>query len=1570
MDADAKLEKTEIQVGFIPILCSAPLILAHARGIFERNGLHVDLTPAPGWSGIKELMAYGKLDAAHMLSPMPLACNLGIDGKKSDILLAAVQNVNGQALTLAAKHLGIAHVADMKGFTFGVPYRFSMHYYLLCHHLARHGVDPLKDVKIVEVAPPNMPYYLQQGWVDGVFAPEPFNQIPVMLGTGFIQVLSKDIWEGHPCCSFATTRSFAEKHPNTYRALLTSILEAEMALHSADVEERRVIARSISDPAHLNLDDVLPAEQVLSGDFPDGKGGSHHVPDRIDFVPHAFVEYGTWMLTQMQRWGQLGVRIDYREVVESTFDSDAARDIAVAVGYSPDALPSLGAVGFSAEAPFASMQGQPFCAFPETSTSRERREISEPIRKRLAEISDHMAQAVGGRSDVTFTTEGDDELGRLEELLRELLVNTRFTRLLLDERNSKLKDALAKVEASNRDLDRRVAVRTSELEQQRAVLDGINQVLSDALACETEEEVAETCLRVAEELTGSRFGFIGEVNPQGTFDTIALSNPGWDACKLPHSNALVAIRGMIVRGIWGRTVSDGRSQIVNEPASHADRVGTPEGHPPLECFLGVPLLRAGKAVGMIALANREGGYTEQDKQAIEALSVPFYAALLRRRADIALEQQNAVKAAQAGMADVLRGSEGTESLCHAVITFLCKSLGCRTGLVYLASGDGTLLFTAGYAYTRPAHLPTTYKPGEGLVGQAALDGEVQILTDVPDNYITIGSGLGEMPPRSIYVKPVVHEGTVVAVLELGSMQELTPRQAALLDALSEGIAVAVRTAQAREKERLLLEQTQQQAEELQAQQEELRVANEELEEQTQLLEESGERLKAQQEELQVTNEELEEKNDLLQRQKQEVERARKEIETKAEEVALASKYKSEFLANMSHELRTPLNSLLLLAQDLAENKSGNLSDDQVEAAGVIHSSGSDLLDLINEILDLAKIEAGRIELHLTTVPVSEFAYGIERAFRRTADGKGLSLEVNVADDAPPEISTDRKRVDQVIRNLVSNAVKFTETGGVTITLGRPAPGVDLSASRLDPDRALAIAVRDTGIGIAPEQQKVVFEAFQQADGGTARRYGGTGLGLSISRELAALLGGQIQLESEPGTGSTFTLYLPLDRDTAADRRRQGGSTAGDRRLQGGSTAGDRRLQGGSTAADRLLQVADDRDNISADDTVVLVIEDDPRFAKVLYDRCHDRGVKCLAAATGEEGLALAGERLPGAIILDVQLPGMDGWTVLAALKEDTRTRHIPVHVISVEEAGIESLRRGAVGHATKPISREELDRAFERLDRSAPGQTKRVLLVEDDSETRRRVVQLIGGGEVELDEATTGEEAIAAMRATRYACLIVDLGLPDMDGGELLRRAQAEGLDLPPVIVHTARELTEEEDVSLRERAESIVIKDVRSPERLLDEVSLFLHEVVSRMPDRKKQMIRNLHETDVLLKDKTVLVVDDDMRTTFALSRLLAQRGMKPLKAGNGRQALAALQQNSGIDLVLMDIMMPVMDGYETMARIRAQEPFRKLPIIALTAKAMPQDRQPCRRTVRSASRQARAITCPNPSTRSGSFR
>ena len=903
-----------------------------------------------------------------------------------------------------------------------------------------------------------------------------------------------------------------------------------------------------------------------------------------------------------------------------------------------------------------------------------------------------------------------------------------------------------------------------------------------------------------------------------------------------------------------------------------------------------------------------------------------------------VERQDWLKTGIARLNSTMGGDLAARELASEVICEISTFLDAQVGAIYVAgNGTGTVFsLMASYAYNKRKNLSKDFKPGEGLVGQAALERQQILVRNVPEDYLKVTSGLGGHTPRFICVTPFLFEGRVKGVVEIGTLNEISDQHMEYLAQAMPIFAIAVESAQSKTILADSLEESQRLSEELQSQQEELQGANQELEGQAQRLRLSEQKLTVQQEELKVTNEELEDKTGVLEGQKKVVEQARADIEKKAEELALASKYKSEFLANMSHELRTPLNSLLLLAQSLAQNKDGNLTGEQTESARIIHGSGSDLLSLINEILDLSKIEAGHMDLQVGAVLVSDLAKNVRSSFGHMAEDQGLKLEVVVSKDAPAEISTDRKRVEQTIRNLVSNAIKFTQSGSVEITFSSLAPGTELSTGGLVAGQCLAIEVKDTGIGIAPDQQKVIFEAFQQVEGGSSRKFGGTGLGLAISRELVRLLGGEIQLESALGQGSTFTLYFPVAASA---------TLKGDTRDDTGITYPTASKTAAAEAQQQLaaIQIDDDREQLKQHDQVILLIEDDPKFARLLLDKCHEKGFKCLAAPSGEAGLELAARILPSAVILDISLPGMDGWAVLSTFKEDTRTRHIPVHIISAEEASTKALRRGAVGHAVKPLAQEDLEDAFHRLEEVSGGKRRTVLVVEDDAKMRRATVKLIGTRDTTVHEASTGAEALEMLRSGGYACVVLDLKLPDMDGDELLATLKREEVELPPVIVHTARDLTRDEEQALHEHAGAIVIKDVRSQERLLDEVSLFLHRVVSKMPKRKQKMIRDLHDSDALLRDKKVLVVDDDMRTTFAMSRLLSERGIQPLKANNGEAALRLLKEQPDVALVLMDIMMPVMDGYEAMRLIRAQKQFHELPIIALTAKAMPEDREKC---------------------------
>ena len=712
------------------------------------------------------------------------------------------------------------------------------------------------------------------------------------------------------------------------------------------------------------------------------------------------------------------------------------------------------------------------------------------------------------------------------------------------------------------------------------------------------------------------------------------------------------------------------------------------------------------------------------------------------------------------------------------------------------------------------------------------------------------------------------------------------------------------------------EQLQAQSEELQVQQEELQAANEELEEKTQFLERNKKN--------------IEEKNQVL-------ERLREDLERKAEDLAIASKYKSEFLANMSHELRTPLNSLLLLARLLVDNREGNLSKDQIESATIIYNSGNDLLLLINEILDLSKIEAGKMELRTEEITPVELGEALEKNFRHLAEEKGLFLKVSIKENTPAAIVTDRQRLEQILKNLLSNAFKFTDQGGVTIEFYQPEDTVSFAQPGLESQNALAIAIGDTGIGIPEDKQKIIFEAFQQIEGGSARKYGGTGLGLSISRELARLLGGEIQVLGQENAGSTFILYLPTAAPIAAESVQITAITNRDKGPDFITRAAVR-----SQTSVNLLE--DDRDILSADDKTLLIIEDDVNFAKTLLIFCREKGFKCVFSLTGEEGLMFAEKYPLKAIILDINLPGMNGWAVLESLKENPSTRHIPVHFMSADEPVPAAYSKGAMGYLTKPISQEKLEQALASLEFLIDKIRKDLLLVEDDANQRRAIVKLIGYSDVAIHEASTGKEAMEALQSKQYDCMILDLGLPDMSGFDLLKLMEKDNsITMPPVVVYTGKDLTVEEENELRKYSESIIIKGVRSEERLLDETSLFLHRMVERLPAEKRKMISDLHDTDKMLRNRNILLVDDDMRNVFALSKVLSEKGINTIKAENGLKALEILQERDDIDLILMDIMMPIMDGYETMRRIRAEGRFSALPIIALTAKAMQRDKDDC---------------------------
>ena len=886
-----------------------------------------------------------------------------------------------------------------------------------------------------------------------------------------------------------------------------------------------------------------------------------------------------------------------------------------------------------------------------------------------------------------------------------------------------------------------------------------------------------------------------------------------------------------------------------------------------------------------------------------------------KKAEAETANKNWLLSGNAELNKKTEGEKEIKELGEDVIAQLVTYLNAQVGAIYVAEKD-QLAWVGGYAYTASANQLPVLHIGQGMVGQVAREKKPVVFKDIPDDYLKINSALGNTSPKNILVYPFQHSGQLKAVVEIGSLKEFSPLDMQFMELVAENIGTSFNSSQSRTKLKELLEETQVQSEELQSQQEELRQVNEELEEQAQ-------NLKQQQEELQMTNEELEEQTQILETKNKEVETARHDIEQKTKQLELSSKYKSEFLANMSHELRTPLNSLLILSRDLSENKKKNLSDDQVESAEIIYKSGQDLLVLINEVLDLSKIEAGKMSINVEEVELQKFAEDLLQEFKHMASQKSLSLTSVIGEGAPASIYTDPQRLSQVLKNFVSNAIKFTHTGSIQIAIRR------------DTEKTVAISVIDTGIGIPEDKQMIIFEAFQQADGGTSRKYGGTGLGLSISRELARLLEAEIQLTSKLNQGSKFTIIVPveLQHENLPEKK-----TIAPKPVV---------FTSGTGQASPYLHypaLEDDRSQINEEDKVVLVIEDDLKFATVLFKQAKEKGFKCLSAATGEDGLMLAIKYIPDAIILDIDLPGIDGHQVLAQLKADPVVRHIPVHIISVNERTLKPIKEGAVEYLMKPVGKKELEDAFNRIQDFINRKMKNLLIIEDDANARKAISKLIGNGDVKCFEAGTAEEALTIYNNTPFDCIVLDIGLPDMNGFDLIYQLdKIKDRNIPPIIIYTGKELSKEENEELQKYAESIIIKGVKSEERLLDETALFLHRTISNLPDAKQVIINNLYDKETVFNGKKVLVVDDDMRNVFALSKVLKERGMEVIKADNGVNALDILNTLDHLDMVLMDIMMPEMDGYEAMGRIRSLGKWKDLPMIALTAKAMKDDKQKC---------------------------
>ncbi|MGB8444651.1 MAG: response regulator, partial [Pseudolabrys sp.] len=841
----------------------------------------------------------------------------------------------------------------------------------------------------------------------------------------------------------------------------------------------------------------------------------------------------------------------------------------------------------------------------------------------------------------------------------------------------------------------------------------------------------------------------------------------------------------------------------------------------------------------------------------------------------------------------------------------------QQGVIYQVESEElqSMRLLSAYADDGANGHPQRLRIGEGLIGQCASDKRRLLITEMPDHAVPIGSALFKVKPANIIVLPVLFENQVKAVIELASVKEFTALQTMFLEQLTASIGIVLNSIEATMQTEGLLKQSQQLAGELQTQQRELQQTNEQLEQ------------KAQQ---------LAERNVEVERKNQEIEQARRALEEKAAELALTSKYKSEFLANMSHELRTPLNSILILGQQLADNPDGNLTSKQTEFARTIHGAGTDLLNLISDILDLSKIESGTVTVEAEEIFFSNLLDAVGRPFRHEAETRQLSFKVDLDPSLGRSLTTDSKRLQQVLKNLLSNAFKFTDRGGVQLKVfAAPVGWTSTHPVLSQAQSVVAFEVADTGIGIPAEKQKIIFEAFQQADASTSRKYGGTGLGLAISRELSSLLGGEIHIRSAPGVGSTFTLYLPI-------------AYAGPSVAMRPTTLPASHAPAPSmpiVLPERPIeQIPDDRHEIQPGDSILLIVEDDPHYCRVLIDLARVKGFKVLVAMRGADALELAKQYQPNAVSLDVFLPDMLGWSVLSQLKQNPLTRHIPVQIITLDEDKHHGLARGAFSFVTKPTTTEGVEAALRRIKEYSTPRRKRLLVVEDNPAEQLSISELLGYDDVEIETAGTGRDALAALRRHPADCVVLDLRLPDMSGFEVLEQLGAdETLSEVPVVVFTGRELSAEEDARLHTMARSIVVKGVESPERLLDETALFLHRVVTDLPVEKQRMLERLTTSDEDLVSRTVLLVDDDARNIFALSSVLERRGMRVLTATTGNEAIKLIESNNDIAIVLMDIMMPEMDGYQTMEEIRKNANFRRLPIIALTAKAMKGDREKC---------------------------
>jgi len=925
------------------------------------------------------------------------------------------------------------------------------------------------------------------------------------------------------------------------------------------------------------------------------------------------------------------------------------------------------------------------------------------------------------------------------------------------------------------------------------------------------------------------------------------------------------------------------------------------------------------------------------------------------------QQQDWLKSGQALLSEEITGEQDIVKLAEKIINFIVPYLEAKVGIFYLyiekelgeteedKVRSGYLRMIATHAYVVRKHFGTQFNVGEGIVGQAALERKPFIVTDTPDDYMSIQTGLGSATPKAILVLPIEYESELKAIVELASLKNFTELQLEFLNQISNTIGTAVHTAEARTKMQELLQQSQQQAKELEEQSVALKDQQVELQQSNEELQSQSEELQTQQEELRQINEELEVRTQTLEQQRKdihdknlELEKTQKTIETKAKELELASKYKSEFLANMSHELRTPLNSMLILAQLLSKNKEKTLTEKQQEYAQTIHSAGSDLLNLINEILDLSKVEAGKLEAHISEVSVPDLLKGYEHKFQHVADEKSLDFSVKMDGSVPNKMHTDEQRLNQIINNLLSNAFKFTESGKVSINLNILSE--DVPDCHLQVGHALHFTVKDTGIGIPKQKQKIIFEAFQQADGTTSRKFGGTGLGLAISRQLARLLGGDLRLHSVENEGSCFSLYLPIHLKMPSQETL---SNVPDTPKSIASAAITESTQTVATvsvaeSAEEDLSKIDDRKTLDNFSKRLLIIEDDLKFSKILIGLAHDHQFAGIIAEDGRTGVEYVDKYHPDAIILDLGLPKMDGLSVMEALKDNVLTRHIPIHCISASDETQQTLNMGAIGYILKPASMEELGHVFYKIESFINRTVKNALVLSDLVQHEKEISNLLENNDTQLIILKTGDKVLQYLKNGKYDVLILDAAAENHQSIKLLPQLAQQHFSIP-TIIYSDRDLTQEEEIIIRECQQKITIKSVHSTPRLLDEATLFLHSVESHLPEEKRNILRIIHDKDALFKDKKIFIIDDDMRNAFALTTAFEDKDMAVFVGNNGKEALELFEEHPDVDLILMDIMMPQMDGYETMKKIRQVKGLRSLPIIALTAKAMKDDKAKC---------------------------